>query len=101
MALHELTANAARYGALSIRKGCILVTWDVIASEGRRELHLTWSEQNGPPVRPPSHNGFGSALLQRVLPVQCQAQVQLDFDPAGIQFAAKVPLITQRLVPEY
>ena len=25
MALHELTANAARYGALSVRKGCVSV----------------------------------------------------------------------------
>lgn len=40
MALHELTANAAQYGALSVRKGCVSVEWDVTVSGGRRKLHL-------------------------------------------------------------
>jgi PAS domain S-box-containing protein len=101
MAFHELTANAAKYGALSVRKGCVSVTWEVVDLEGRRELHLRWAERNGPSVEPPAHQGFGSALLHRVLPAQCQAQVQLDFNTAGLQFEAKVPLLMRRLVPEY
>ena len=101
MALHELTANAARYGALSVRKGCISVEWDIITGEGRRNLHLRWIEQNGPTVAEPMHSGFGMALLQRVLPAQCQAQVRLEFDAAGLRFEMEAPTITQRYVPEY
>ncbi|MFC1455347.1 PAS domain S-box protein [Microvirga arabica] len=101
MALHELTANAARYGALSVRKGCVAVKWELATAEGSRELHLSWVEQNGPPVGSPSHSGFGTFLLERVLPAQCHAKANLRFDPAGLQCEIHVPLVTHRLVPEY
>jgi two-component sensor histidine kinase len=100
MALHELTTNAARYGALSVRKGCVSVEWDIVTVEGRRHLHLRWVEQNGPRVVEPTHSGFGMTLLQRVLPAQCHAQVQLEFDTAGLRFEMEAPTITQRYVPE-
>lgn len=99
MALHELTANAARYGALSVRKGCVAVTWDVGSADGKRTLHLTWAERNGPPVAPPTHHGFGLTLLERVLQAQCRAQVGLTFDPGGLQVEIELPLITHRVVP--
>ncbi|MBQ0819350.1 GAF domain-containing protein [Microvirga sp. HBU67558] len=34
---------------------------------------LEWQEFGGPPVSNPQHQGFGSTLLQRVLPMQCNA----------------------------
>lgn len=101
MAIHELTANATRYGALSVRKGCVAVNWELVVAEGQRELHLTWVEQNGPPVEQPEHSGFGSFLLERVLPAQCHARANLNFDPAGLQYEIHMPLITHRTVPEY
>jgi two-component sensor histidine kinase len=101
MALHELTANAARHGALSVRQGCVSVEWGIVIVEGRRNLHLTWIEQNGPTVVEPMHSGFGMTLLQKVLPAQCQAQVWLEFDTAGLRFEMDAPTITQRYVPEY
>jgi two-component sensor histidine kinase len=101
MALHELTANAARYGALSVRRGCVAVEWDVVTSEGKRKLSLKWAEHMGPPVEEPTQSGFGMTLLQRVLPAQCEAKVRLEFPRAGLQFAVEAPLITQRHVPEY
>jgi len=101
MAFHELTANAARYGALSVRTGSVRVSWDLAFTEGRRELHLRWVEENGAPVQPPAHSGFGLALLHRVLPAQCQARVQVDFDPRGFRCEIRVPLVVRRLVPDY
>jgi two-component sensor histidine kinase len=101
MALHELTANAARYGALSVRRGCVSVTWEVVTSDGRRQVHLIWVEHNGPPVEEPTHSGFGLLLLQRVLPMQCEAQVNLEFDTAGFRFEVSAPMIERRHVPEY
>jgi two-component sensor histidine kinase len=101
MALHELTANAARYGALSVRRGCVSVRWEVVTSDGRRRLHLIWVEHNGPTVEEPTHSGFGLVLLQRVLPMQCEAQVRLEFDPAGLRFEVSAPMIERRSVPEY
>jgi PAS domain S-box-containing protein len=101
MALHELTANAARYGALSVRQGCVSVLWTVVTCEGKRRLHLEWVELNGPPVEEPTHSGFGSVLLQRIFPSQCQAEVRLEFGRAGLRFEMEAPMIDRRYVPEY
>jgi two-component sensor histidine kinase len=101
MALHELTTNAVRYGALSVPEGCIELRWSVSEAEGVRKLHLEWAEHGGPPVNQPRHQGFGSTLLQRVLPMQCNAKVEVTYDKAGLRFRLNAPLIEQRLVPAY
>lgn len=66
MAFHELATNAAKYGALSVPSGRIDVRWLV---EPRLDepsmLRLTWTERDGPEVKPPSRNGFGSRLIER------------------------------------
>ena len=85
MALHELTANAVKYGALSVPNGHVEVTWDVKEVLGIRQLHLEWIERGGPAVTKPQQEGFGSTLLQKVLPMQSSAQVEVEFNPAGIR----------------
>jgi two-component sensor histidine kinase len=101
MALHELTANAVRYGALSVPAGYVQIRWSVGEREGARRLHLEWKEFGGPPVNTPRHRGFGSTLLQRVLPMQCHAEVEVRYDREGLQFQMNAPLVEQRLVPAY
>jgi two-component sensor histidine kinase len=101
MALHELTANAVRYGALSVPAGYVQIRWSVGEREGARRLHLEWREFGGPPVNTPRHRGFGSTLLQRVLPMQCHAEVEVRYDREGLQFQMNAPLVEQRLVPAY
>ena len=101
MALHELTTNAVRYGSLSVPAGYVQVRWDVREGEGGRRLHLEWSEVGGPPVIETQHQGFGSTLLQRILPMQCNAEVEIRYVREGLQFRMDTPLIKQRLVPDY
>lgn len=92
MALHELTTNAARYGALSVPEGKVEVTWSVtIAAQGRR-LDFEWSENGGPPVTSLQRKGFGSRLLDTVLPGQIQAKTSVDFRPEGVRVTCSVPL---------
>src|SRR3954454_15367406 len=97
-----LVTNAATHGALSMPGGRVAVVWDVGRDDdGRRMLCLEWTERDGPPVEPPSRKGFGSTLLERVLPAQCSAEVALEFDPLGLHFRMTAPLIEERLVPSY
>lgn len=91
MAFHELTTNAAKYGALSAPGGCVETVWDIRASEGGEELVFEWVESGGPPVTLPSRHGFGSALLHRVLAVQLQAEVDIAFNPGGVRFSMVMP----------
>jgi two-component sensor histidine kinase len=101
MALHELTTNSVKYGALSVANGRLVVRWELRDTEGRRKLHLDWRESGGPPVTAPTRTGFGSTMLERVLPAQAGADVDIKFDPAGLHFEMEAPLIEHRLVPEY
>ncbi len=96
MAVHELTTNAARHGALAKDEGRIEVNWDVIDRNGERALLCEWSEFAGPPVTPPSRDGFGSMLLKRVLSQQIRADVKVDFPPEGLRLRMAVPLTIER-----
>lgn len=101
MALHELTTNAVRYGALSVPTGYVRVQWTLDEHEGVRKLHLEWREFGGPQVKEPQHRGFGSTLLQRVVPMQCKAEVEVHYASDGLRFRMEAPLIARRLVPVY
>jgi two-component sensor histidine kinase len=101
MALHELAANAAKFGALSVPQGCVDLTWDVREVKGKRTVRLVWIEHEGPLVDPPRHEGFGSTLLRKVLPMQIHAKVDLQFARDGLRCGIEAPLIERRLVPVY
>jgi two-component sensor histidine kinase len=86
MAIHELTTNAAKHGALSTFGGQVEVRWHVEPGEERPVLHFAWTEHGGPKVSTPTRQGFGSRLLQRVLATQLQADVAMDFPEEGLRF---------------
>jgi two-component sensor histidine kinase len=92
MAVHELTANAVKYGALSEPAGRIHVTWNLLTTEDARQLHLEWIEHDGPLVHVPTHQGFGTRLLKRMLTAQANAAVAADYRPEGLRFAIDMPL---------
>jgi two-component sensor histidine kinase len=81
LALHELSTNAAKYGALSRPEGRVEIRWK--AEDNR--LHLSWSESGGPHVIPPSRRGFGSRLIERALGRDLDGQTRLEFAPEGVR----------------
>ena len=64
-------------------------------------LTLDWLEKGGPKVEQPRRRGFGTTLLEKVVAVQCQAKVELNYHPDGLRFAMALPLRDTRLVPAY
>jgi len=101
MALHELTINAAKFGAPSVPGGEVEVTWGLRTVDGVRKVHLDWQERGGLPSRVPEREGFGSTLLRKVLPMQTKADVVVKFNDDGLRCRIEAPLVEQRLVPEY
>ena len=65
--LHEMTTNAVKYGALSVPKGRVDLSWVLSDGDDEPVLCLTWRERGGPPVIPPTHKGFGTRLIERGL----------------------------------
>jgi PAS domain S-box-containing protein len=88
LALHELATNAAKYGALSRPEGRVELEWQV----GEGGFRLTWRERGGPPVRPPTHSGFGSRLIQRGLMAELKGEVAMDYAPDGLVCTVTAPL---------
>jgi PAS domain S-box-containing protein len=88
LALHELATNAIKYGALSVPEGRVEVTWR-LADE--RTVELEWTERHGPPVRRPSHKGFGLRLLERGLRQELDATVRVEFRPTGVWCRVRFP----------
>lgn len=84
MALHELATNAVKYGALSNPVGQIAIHWTCQPAEGSRRLKIIWSENGGPTVDPPQHQGFGTRLIRRTLAAELEGQVAMDFAPSGL-----------------
>jgi two-component sensor histidine kinase len=90
MAFHELTTNAAKYGALSQPAGNVDVKWN-FASSGE-EVEIQWSESGGPPVAMPDHSGFGRRLLERALTTALNGRVEMDFATSGLKCRIAFPL---------
>jgi two-component sensor histidine kinase len=92
MALHELTTNSAKYGALSTLGGRVDVSWRTITEATKRQLEFDWIESGGPTVTPPLRNGFGVQLLETVLPRQIHATTKVEYPPEGLRARVQIPL---------
>jgi PAS domain S-box-containing protein len=92
MALHELTINAIKHGALAHPDGRIAVTWSLEQGPSGQQLRWVWNEHDGPPVALPTRDGFGSRVLNRVLTAQIGAEVDIAYDPDGLRVTVDVPL---------
>ena len=94
LAFHEVTLNAQEYGALSRDKGWIEVTWKAFTEDGADWLNVHWHE-HGAAL---DHNsqrrkGFGSELIERLLPYELGARTRLEWDPDGIQIQLLIPAL--------
>ncbi|NKI57707.1 PAS domain-containing protein [Labrenzia sp. PO1] len=88
LALHELTTNAAKYGALSVLGGKLSVSWTTV--DGK--IRLVWKERGGPEVVPPRRNGFGRMLLERLVGPALDGDVTIDFAPEGVSCVIEFPV---------
>jgi PAS domain S-box-containing protein len=86
--IHELATNAAKYGALSVSEGRIHVTWSR-AADGR--LTIRWTEIGGPPVTPPTRQGFGTRVMANMIK-QNKGEMRFDWKPEGFACEISVPI---------
>jgi two-component sensor histidine kinase/PAS domain-containing protein len=93
MVLHELTTNAAKYGALSKRRGTIEITWQVNGNLDK-SVELVWQERGGPEVKANAKTsaGFGTKLIDRVVKHDLDGTTKVDFDQAGVRWTIAFPV---------
>ena len=92
LALHELSSNAARFGALSVPDGRVTINWKRAGSGGAdAALEFDWQEQLGPKVKARRKEGFGSMVIERNLARSLDAKVDLTFAPDGLRCNLVIP----------
>jgi two-component system CheB/CheR fusion protein len=89
LVLHELATNAAKYGALSNRKGTVSLSWTVKSQGSDRVVIAVWKEKGGPAVKAPKGKGLGSTLIERVIP---NSAVKREFAADGLVCTIQFPL---------
>ncbi|WP_290648189.1 HWE histidine kinase domain-containing protein [Aquisalimonas sp.] len=97
LAFHELTTNAAKYGALAVDGGFLELQWALVG-EPQAAVCIDWSEHGGPPVKEPVVRGFGMELIEQSFALEFDAEVVLDFQSGGVRCHLELPL-SSRIYP--
>ena len=87
LALHELTTNALKYGALSRDDGRIVVRFEPSALGYR----FSWKETSSAEPRPPKGRSFGLIMLAEVVPTSVSGSAELVFEPEGLHYRLDLP----------
>lgn len=98
MALHELTTNAAKYGALRQPGAHLAVSWRIeAAADGAPWLHVDWIETGVamPTDAVPRGTGQGRRLIEEALPYQLQAKTTYALTPDGVRCSIALPVSRQ------
>lgn len=85
---HELATNAAKYGSLKDGSGAIDVKW---RTQDGGDFVLEWKESGTRVDGPPGRRGFGSRLIQDVIPYDLGGSAGMDFEPDGLRASFLIP----------
>ncbi len=95
LAIHEMTTNSVKCGALSVAAGHVNIAWSVSPVDDDQvlvALEFEWIERNGPEVCEPGREGFASKLMQRLFAAQCGGYSKLEYHRSGLAFHAAIRL---------
>jgi PAS domain S-box-containing protein len=85
LALHELTTNSLKYGALSVVDGQVSVSWHVTNASEPLQVFFEWQESGGPKIKKrPAREGFGSKVLNTITAVSLGGEAQTEFRTVGL-----------------
>ncbi len=88
MALHELSTNAIKHGALSGESGCIDVRWNV----DDRRFSMNWTERSNKIFKAPERRGFGTTVITKMVEMSVGGKAEVDFAETGLVWQFSCPL---------
>ncbi|BBC71535.1 two-component system sensor histidine kinase/response regulator [Altererythrobacter sp. B11] len=88
LVFHELITNSAKYGALSVPEGQVVLR--LLRSEGGA-LRIEWQESGGPAVSPPVRRGFGSAIIELSIPHELGGKAEITYASMGVEASFSIP----------
>jgi two-component system CheB/CheR fusion protein len=90
LVMHELSTNAAKYGALTVSEGRIEIDWR-IAGDRAPSLELTWRESGGPQIQDLPKRGFGTELIERGIRFELRGEAKLEAVNGGLYCRIVIP----------
>ncbi|EJF83543.1 sensor histidine kinase [Candidatus Bartonella washoeensis] len=94
LAFHELIVNSLSFGALSQEKGNVCVRCEIHEKmNGTTQLLITWNEhfEAGTLLSNENKACFGSAVLEKIVPVSVNGSASLKLTETGIFYCLSVP----------
>jgi CheY-like chemotaxis protein len=91
MALNELCTNATKYGALSNDTGRVEIVWDTRRTDEGDQFTIEWREHGEPSPSAPSRRGFGFTVIHDIIRQTFDAEILLDYAPAGLIWRVRCP----------
>lgn len=88
LAIHELTTNAIKYGALKDPSGSVAVAWNRVENR----TCWTWIEKGVLLTNPPEKSGFGSKLIKRNFEAQLDTTVEIKWLKTGLHYTVYMPI---------
>ncbi|AZL58973.1 PAS domain S-box protein [Tabrizicola piscis] len=87
MAIHELTTNSLKYGALQGGDGRLDVRW---SDHNLNGFKFCWIESDVKTIVPSDRTGFGSMILDTIVPAQLRALAQRKLGQDGLRYELTV-----------
>jgi PAS domain S-box-containing protein len=92
LVVHELATNATKHGALSGPSGQVTIHWSIEDAGTEARFKFQWQELDGPPVVPPTRQGFGRIVLENAVAQDFGAPPKISFAPEGLNYEIDAPL---------
>ncbi len=92
LAIYELATNAVKHGTLSNEQGEVDIRWRIDSVE--QIFHFDWTERHGPAVIPTDRKGFGTVILEDVVPKAFGGIASLRHSREGVSWHLEAPLAT-------
>lgn len=95
LAVHELTTNAVKYGALRAAEGALCVKWSLERDRrDRRRLVLLWTETGvSIPATAGERRGYGRELIENALSYALGAKTKFMIGENGVRCRIDLPLV--------
>lgn len=92
MVVHELSTNTVKYGALSGDEGSIEIAWSISQDVTEPIFSMSWSERGKHPIAAPTHRGFGTIVVTKMVEMSLDGETELDYLPTGLNWKFACPL---------
>ncbi|MGI4744838.1 MAG: hypothetical protein ACRYFY_02165, partial [Janthinobacterium lividum] len=88
LVVHEIVANAIRFGSLSVSAGTMSISWEINGSN----VVLEMNEHHGPPVAEVREPGFGTTIVRTIVERQLRGSIAYDWNKSGLKTVITIPV---------